>query len=88
MGAPPARAFPRAVAAAAARRYRVLFTLAFLSFLRVVVRGRARGDGGYLEATELTAELPVSDLSPWSNQIRMTVMLSQEFLPYLQQGER
>ena len=42
MGAPPARAFPRAVAAAA-RRYRVLFTLAFLSFLRVVVRGRARG---------------------------------------------
>ncbi len=62
--------------------YRVRFTLAFLSLWRVVV---ARGDAGYLDTTELTAELPVSDLSPWSNQIRMTVMLSQEFFPYLHQ---
>ena len=38
---------------------------------------------GYLETTELTTELPVSDLSPCSNQMRITVMLSQEFLPNL-----
>ena len=37
----------------------------------------------YLEITDETTELPVSDLSPWSNQIRMAVMLSQEFFPYL-----
>ncbi len=43
-----------------------------------------RGDSGYLDTTELTAELPVSDLSPCqSNHIRITVMLSQEFFPYL-----
>ena len=47
-----------------------------------------RGDSGYLDTTELTAELPVSDLSPCqSNQIRMTVMLSQEFFPYLKPGD-
>ena len=38
----------------------------------------------YLDITEDTTELPVSDLSPWSNQIRMTVMLSQQFLPNLE----
>ena len=38
----------------------------------------------HLEITELTTELPVSDLSPWSNQMMMAVMLSQQFFPYLQ----
>ena len=38
-----------------------------------------------LDMTEETTELPVSDLSEWSNQMMMAVMLSQQFLPYLQQ---
>ena len=37
----------------------------------------------YLEITDETTELPVSDLSPWSKQIKITVMLSQQFFPYL-----
>ena len=36
-----------------------------------------------LEMTEETTELPVSDLSEWSNQMMMAVMLSQQFFPYL-----
>ena len=35
----------------------------------------------YLETQLLTTELPVSDRSPWSNQMMMMVMLSQLFFP-------
>ena len=40
----------------------------------------------HLEMTEETTELPVSDLSPWSNQIRMAVILSQQFFPNLKKN--